>query len=299
MTDVPRTIDDYTAEDLDLVCSGCLTVANNLQGLMSDIVISGGYVPSLLFDLAESNETGVSEETKELDEHIGTKDLDLGFSVALLDEDRYSAIAHQLRHARFEPDTNDTGNETPQRWRSEEHPALKLDFLISPESLEDSPEGGTIQHLEGDFAATVIPGLELAFEKPEVVTIEGHTLRGARTTEDIQVCQPAVFIILKSLAIERRGKDKDAYDLYYTLQKMYDRERRTAAVGIAQFLHDGSRDADDAIEYLAKHFDSPDSTGPFAVSDFLRRDTDDTILADASAVVLDFVRDVREAADHD
>lgn len=52
MTDVPTGATDYRAEDVVLIKSRCLTVAAKLGGLMDDIVVVGGYVPTLLIDLA-------------------------------------------------------------------------------------------------------------------------------------------------------------------------------------------------------------------------------------------------------
>ena len=236
VTDVPRSAFDYSSEDLELVKAGCLTVAVKLAGLMSDIVIVGGYVPTLLIDSSRAREEHV-EEDDAFSRHVGTRDLDLAFSVALLDDDRYSEVATQLRQAGFVPDENSKGNPTPQRWRFKDQPTLKLDFLIPP--LEPTDEGGKSRHLAEGFAATVIPGLSLAYENFIEVELVGKTLRGAEAKRKVRVCTPAVFLVLKGLAIDKRGKDKDEYDVFYLIRNHPDGVR-TIAADYARLLREGS-----------------------------------------------------------
>lgn len=67
--------------------------------------------PSLLIDRqADADPAGEAG-------HAGTNDLDMGLAVALLHEQQYSEISRRLRQEGFEPDINDRGNSTPQRWR--------------------------------------------------------------------------------------------------------------------------------------------------------------------------------------
>lgn len=220
MTDIARTARDYTREDLELVKAGCLTVATKLGELMEDIVIVGGYVPTLLVDMATPRETSPDEwdDQDVVDRHIGTRDLDIGFSVGLLDEERYKEISKQLTQAGFEPDINEDDNSTLQRWRFRDNPRMKIDFLIPPVEEGDADRGGQPKHLESKFAATIMPGLQLAFEDSVKVRLEGRTLRGATADRTIRVCHLAPFLVLKGLAIRLRAKDKDEYDIFYVLR---------------------------------------------------------------------------------
>jgi hypothetical protein len=111
MNDKPRHRSGYTSEETQLVRSACLTVAVTLGAYLDDVVIVGGLVPSLLIDTqrAEPNEADV--------DHPGTNDLDLGLSLAVLDDERYTEISPRLRAEGFEPDENAAGNPTVQRAR--------------------------------------------------------------------------------------------------------------------------------------------------------------------------------------
>ncbi|PQJ26880.1 hypothetical protein BSZ35_18295 [Salinibacter sp. 10B] len=259
--------------------AGCLEVATRLGDLLDDLVIVGGLVPALLVDLAQEE---TSDETDPLSRHVGTRDLDLGFAIGLVDEGRYTRISTRLVRCGFAPDRNEEGNPTPQRWRHETASELTVDFLISPTGEE---EGGSIKHLEGDLAAIVIPGLEVAFEDLRRLELTGTRLSGAEATQEVPVCGPGAFVLLKALACARRGKDKDKYDLFYMIRN-YGEGPPTVAGHFRPFLESGRREAEEAREILGDLFESPLSIGPVAVSQL----SDDALQADAAAFVEAFLR---------
>lgn len=273
----PRTRSGYTPEELEAVRSTLLHLASVVGDLMDDIVIVGGLVPSLLTD------AGVLEG---LDEpHVGTSDLDVGLSLALLDEERYVEVSKRLRRADFEPDRNDKGNPTRQRWVWRPHKQIRVDFLIarSPRTAE----GLRIQSLESDWAALVIPGLHKAFEDRVVVRVEGWTLEGARFDIDVWVCGPAAFVVLKSLAFGLRGEGKDAYDLVYVLQALPRRGRELAAT-LAGWR--GDADVARAMEQLHRRFSTMDDLGPVRAARFDGAGRDNEIKAQAMAAVAVLIR---------
>jgi hypothetical protein len=118
----PRQRSGYRREETQQVESACLTVAVTLGALMDDLCIVGGLVPSLIID----RELGGDEELD--DEHPGTNDLDIGISVALLDDDQYTEISHRLRQEGFEPDG------TPLRSRLERRPSLNWTVNSAPQT---------------------------------------------------------------------------------------------------------------------------------------------------------------------
>ena len=75
---------------------------------MDETVVIGGLVPSLLIH-SEELPAGTPE-------HVGTLDLDVGLTLALLDEGRYRSLTARLRGAGFTPDENEDGRPTRQRW---------------------------------------------------------------------------------------------------------------------------------------------------------------------------------------
>ena len=80
MTDKPTTAAGYGVAQTELVRATCLYVATKLGDVMDQLVVVGGLVPSLLVK-QEDLSIGV-------DSHVGTMDLDMGLTVALLEEGR-------------------------------------------------------------------------------------------------------------------------------------------------------------------------------------------------------------------
>jgi hypothetical protein len=231
-----------------------------------------------------------------LERHVGTLDLDLAFAITLLDDERYSEVAKQLKSAGFEPEPKDNGKKKSQTWRYKDQHGLKLDFLIPPTGEGD--QGGRLKNLEKDFAAFIIPGLSLAHEHFEEVTIEGTTLHNASATATVRVCSAPVYIVLKALAMGQRGKDKDDYDAYYVLRNHPAGVERLAHQ-YGQLISDGSEQAAVALEKLRERYAEIDSVGPVAVSQFVNGANDDDLQADARVFFLNFVEAIDLSLTHE
>lgn len=84
MAEKPTTAAGYEGEHTELVRATCLYVATRLGDVLDDMVVIGGLVPSLLIDQDDLSD-GV-------DAHVGTMDLDVGLTIALLGEGRYRTL---------------------------------------------------------------------------------------------------------------------------------------------------------------------------------------------------------------
>ena len=92
----PQTAEGYLPEDLARVRRAALTLATYLDDFRDDLVIVGGLVPSLLI-----------RDPQEI--HVGTLDLDVGLSLAVLDDSRYAELVNHLESSGFTPDVNSVG----------------------------------------------------------------------------------------------------------------------------------------------------------------------------------------------
>jgi len=208
-------------------------------------------------------------------------DLDVGLTLALLDEGRYRKLTERLRDAGFEMDRNDDGRPTRQRWKVTGIGTVTLDFLIQPSLPTD--KGGRLRNIEPDFAAIIAPGLNLAFLDRERVTISGRTIFGEKATRDFWICGPGAYVVLKSLAFDGRGENKDAYDLYYVVRN-YGAGVDDVATRLQPLLLDA--EAQRAVEILERDFSDIESVGPLRVAEFIVGGPDDELQSD----VVGFVR---------
>ena len=281
----PQRASGYTPDMLELVRRTCLYVATVLGDLLEEsVTVVVGLVPYLL--VPQDAITGPGER------HIGTRDLDLGLSLGVLDDERYEVIAERLRRAGFHPDRNGNRNLTRQRWRIDAAAGLSVavDFLIPP--VPGGPDAGKPFPLEPDLAATITTGLELAFRDRVAVELDGRTIRDEWARRTVWVCGPGAFVILKALAFRIRGERKDAYDLFYVVrnygagvQDVAHRLRPLPAAAGARRARGGWRE----------DFSRPAAGGPRRVAAFLEPVDEDALRADARAFVLDLL--ARCAAD--
>jgi hypothetical protein len=279
MPEKPSFASEYRKEQAELVRQTCLYVATKLGDLLDEIVVVGGLVPSLLIP-----EKTVPEGE---DAHVGTMDLDLGLSLALLNTHRYEELTARLRRAGFQPDVNEAGNPTFQRWKIKPSPGFKVtvDFVIPPGLDED--EGGKIRHIENDFAAVITPGLHLAFTDMQRLALTGTTILGEKASRDIWVCGPGAFVILKALAFGTRGENKDAYDLYYLIRN-YGFGVDDVLKHLDPILHDPK--TQEALKLLHRDFSDPDGVGPRRVAEFLYAAPDDELQADVAGFIRELLR---------
>ncbi len=274
MTEKPKRASEYKSEQVELVRATCLYVATKLGDLMDELIVVGGLVPSLIID-----QDALPEGT---DPHAGTMDLDVGLTLALLDEGRYRTLTERLRAAGFVMDTNAEGNPTRQRWKiaGVRSASVTVDFLIEPSLATD--RGGRLRNIEPDFAAIIAPGLKLAFRDRERITLDGRTLFGEKARREIWVCGAGAFIVLKALAFDGRGENKDAYDLFYVLRN-FGTGLEDVVVKLLPLLADV--EAQRALEVLRRDFVDPDAVGPLRVAAFIVGTRDAIIEADVVGFV--------------
>jgi len=272
MPDKPKRASESKSEQVELVRATCLYVATKLGDMMDDLVIVGGLVPSLIVDQATLPQ-GV-------DTHVGTMDLDVGLHLALLDEGRYRKLTERLRDAGFTMDKNDAGNVTRQRWAITGSGTVTVDFLIQPTLIGD--KGGKLRDIEPDFAAIIAPGLRCAFQDRQSVTLVGTTLFGDKATREVWVCGAGAYVVLKALAFDSRGENKDAYDLYY-LVRNFGTGVHDVVAKLQPLL--GDPDAQKALAVLRRDFLDPDMVGPSRVAAFLTGGRDDELQADVVGFV--------------
>lgn len=279
MPSKPRTSAGYTSEQVTRVRATCLYLATKLGDLMDDLVVVGGLVPSLLIDPGSLS--------PEVPSHVGTLDLDLGLSFALVSDGKYEEITERLRRSGFAPDHTPDGNPTRQRWCIADR-SVTVDFLIEPEN--SNRQAGRLFDIERDFAAIIAPGLHLAFQNRRKVRMTGLTVMGEEADREIWVCGAGAFTVLKGLAFGNRGENKDAYDLYYIL-----RNYGTGVTDVARELKPLLDDAStrQALELIERDFQSSSSVGPRRVSEFMFDRSVPELQADVAGFVRTLLRTLK------
>lgn len=162
-----------------------------------------------------------------------------------------------------------------------------MDFLIPPASETD--DGGKLKHIQADFAAIVTPDLRLAFIDRQKINISGKTIFVEAASREVWVCGPGAYTVLKALAFDGRGENKDAYDLYYVL-----RNYGTGIGDIAIRLQSVLEEAETlkSLDILKRDFLNQDGPGPRRVAEFITGAPDDEIQADVVGFVRMLLREI-------
>jgi hypothetical protein len=268
----PLFASEYDSQTTALIVRTSLHLATVLGDFKDDVVMVGGMAPYFL----------VEQSKKTYEKHIGSRDVDIGLSIALLEEERYEAIADRLRCAGFRPGLNEKGNLTRQSWRHSTHQNAVVEFL-----MDVAGEPSKLQNLTGELAAIIMPGIRLAFRDRILITLSGHTLDDAVAERDFYVCGPGAFLVTKALAFHDRSLGKDAYDIYYVARNF-----GSGPVEVADHIR-GLLDDEkttDALKLIKQNFATLDHIGPVKLAQFFGRGDDDDFRADVSGTIMEIAR---------
>ena len=247
----PRTQYDYTERAIEAAHRVLIDLGQVLGSYFDDsIVVVGGWVPDLLLPNAE-------------EPHVGSIDVDLALDAEKLRGGRYAEIVRSLLATRRYEKTEDRFKLHARVDLADGGPAIVVgvDFLKPLEKLRRRKTSRILK----DFRPLDADGCAAAFRDPASVKIAGPTISGAENTVSVLVAAIEDFLVMKSYALAKRDKPKDAYDIYYCLDNAPD--------GMERLAHSwrGRREDDDiakAITHLREKFASVKAYGPQQVVAF-------------------------------
>jgi hypothetical protein len=218
------------------------------------MVVIGGWVPNLILPEG-SSVLGLP--------HIGSTDIDLVIDHANVTGAEYATIEELLREGGYHQTLDGNPNHWFRKVTIEEREiTVKVEF--SAGMLGGTGRSRRHQRVQGVLARKQ-EDADLALLRPQRCVISGRLPSGAADTVEVPVASLAVWVILKSLAIRDRIKEKDPYDLYFCLKCA-----PQGLAGIARDIQDMLPDprVRSALESLATKFASLDSYGPASICDF-------------------------------
>lgn len=212
-----------------------------------DMVIVGGWVPELL--IPDAN-------------HIGSTDIDLALNHKTLQDPGYATVLNLLVSRGYEQDERQPFM-FRRRVQVEGQPiTVEVDFLAG--EYGGTGPGRRTQGVQ-DVRARKARGCDLAFELSQEVTIEGDLPSGSHDSAKVRVASIVPFIVMKSMALASRLKEKDAWDIWFCLRNypggleaIVDAFRPHASHGLVL----------EGLENLDEKFASPEHVGPAFVADF-------------------------------
>jgi hypothetical protein len=253
----------YDAGLIDAVLGEAAHLVRHLGFTAAHTVLIGGVVPSLLVLDPATNRP-----------HLGTTDLDLCLSLAIVEGDtaEYERIETALAAAGYE------ATDQSFRWRQKSRMRLEVEFFCP--AGQDRPAGRMFRPKAADNPTakqnfgpklTAI-ALDAGQAIGEDVVVVQREVRlpdgGGRTTFDFRVTGVLGFLVAKIGALVGRDKPKDAYDIVWIIEN-WDGGPQGAAAAIAASPAVGRPEVAAALDRLAAEFADTDCLGPSSYAKFM------------------------------
>lgn len=208
----PQSAADYDDRSTEAVKSVLLEIGQILGSYKGKFVVVGGLIPWLL-------------QNDEEMPHVGTLDIDLGLDPSALADGEYASLIELLKGHGY-------------RQRDDLNPDLKPFQLVRELPQEDGSSlievvvdflmqrnvkvAKNRPPLVEDFRVQEVNGADLAIRLAEDFRMNGTMPGGGTNTVTISVCSIPAFLVMKGFAVEKRHKQKDAYDIYYVIRNYHD-----------------------------------------------------------------------------
>jgi hypothetical protein len=243
------------------------------------VVLIGGLVPGLLVPVLDPG----------IEPHVGTADIDLCLSLALVqgDTESYERMETVLKRLGF------AQGETSFRWHRQADVKLTVEFFCP--AGEDRPAGRafrptmasspTAKHnMGGHLSALALNAGELLTADAEIIqrTVE---LPKGKGVVDVQLrgTGPLAFLVAKVEALNDRDKPKDAYDIVWLIES-WPGGPADAAAAFAQRPTFASEEVQVALRAIRRAFEAPNSIGSRSYARFVATTADDEARLERNAV---------------
>ncbi len=250
----PQRASDCEDRATGAVKSVLIEIGQVLGSYRERFAVIGGAVPWLLL-------TGSDMP------HIGTLDVDLTLDpVALGDGDYARLVDALLKHGYHQGEDRrrfQLVRTVPARDGGPDIDVV-VDFLMP----RDVTIAKNVPPLIADFAVQRADGADLALRSHKFVAIDGDMPGGGSNRVQIAVASIPALLAMKGYAIANRLKQKDAYDIYYSI--------RNFPGGIEALVSETKslirfKSARTGYLHIAEKFRSPDDFGPTSVRQFVDR----------------------------
>jgi hypothetical protein len=247
---------DYPKDEVEACLSVMVELMTLLGAFRESIVLVGGWVPYFLF-----------EEGRK--EHTGSLDIDIALDFKKILDDTYETILQLLKGRGYEQGKqpfifhrNINTNEGRQI-------IVKINLLAG----EYAGTGTThrTQRVQ-DIRARKARGCDLALQHSIPIVLCKEMPDGAKNEVSINIANVVPFLVMKGMALWDRYKEKDAYDIYFTILHYPGGVGELAEV-FARF--GSSRLIQEGLGKIKVKFDDTDAPGPVWVANFLEIDDEE------------------------
>lgn len=248
----PQSAADYEDRVTRAVKSVLIEIGQILGSFEGKFALIGGAVPWLLLD---------NEEMP----HVGSIDVDLSLDAEALGDGEYATLVKALMGQGYEQKAASKRFQLARRVpATDDGPPIDVivDFLMP----RDAEIAKNTPPLVPGFAVQRAHGADLALRFYQLVAVDGSMPDGGRNRVEIAVCTIPALIAMKGYALRGRLKQKDAYDIYYSIRNYPGGIDALAEACQPLLEHESGRQG---YACVAEKFDTEDGFGPTCVRRFV------------------------------
>jgi hypothetical protein len=186
--------------------NACLSVLVELMTILGEyrdsIVLVGGWIPYFLLENGR-------------DEHVGSLDIDIALDFQQISSNSYRTILQMLKNKGYQK-----GNQQPFIYYRTIKNEEGRDVTIEIDLLAGEYGGTSKNHrtqLIQDVRARKVRGCDLVFERYRPLRISATMPDGSINEVTVKIADIIPFLVMKGMSIWERYKEKDAYDIYFTI----------------------------------------------------------------------------------
>ena len=253
---------NYDRESVEASRAVLIEALTVLGRYIDDLVIVGGWVPELRFP-------GQG--------HIGSIDADLAIRPGRRTiADAYTTIRNLLVEAGYKPDLKLPNRFERVVMRNGKAIPVKLDLITGAQTGEDAHRPAMIQ----DLPVARLRGVDLAFAFSSQLPVSGTLPDGGKNKIMAAVTDIRAYIAMKGITLWDRKKEKDAYDICFTLQHCSDDSHALAEEFRKVLGHPLIREG---LAKIRAKFGSIDDIGPVWAAQVVEQGGGDADLAQRDA----------------
>ena len=195
------TRDNYGKKETKMCLSVLLELYTILGEFRDKIVLVGGWIPYFLI-------------VEHQDEHVGSMDIDLAIALQDKSEQTYQTILKALTIREYKE-----GKQPFQFFRTIIDES-GVQFVVEVDLLAGEYGGTSKTHRTQtvqDIRARKARDCDLVFDHYQMVKISGTMPDGSLNEINLKIADAVSFLTMKGMAIWDRMKEKDAYDIYFTV----------------------------------------------------------------------------------
>ena len=250
----PQYASDYDDRTTVAVRSVLIEIGQILGSYKGKFAVIGGAVPWLLLGEADIP-------------HVGTIDVDLSLDAEALGDGEYAQLVETLMKQGYHQRGHLRRFQLVRTVPAQDDGA-DIDVIVDFLMPHDATIARNAPPLVANFAVQRADGADLALRFYQFVAIDGDMPDGGGNRVEIAVASIPALLAMKGYAIMNRRKQKDAYDIYYSIRNF---PGGIAALATAtQQLLDCAT-ARTGYLHISEKFRTLDDFGPTSVRQFVDR----------------------------